>query len=98
MRVEACSLSTASMDVHIGSPPVRSEDVTVTRVSATFTGQVALEVSEPDAMSLLPADLLMGLKSPQVVPLRLFLLIFPRQAMHQPFLRWVFHYSFPIFR
>jgi hypothetical protein len=86
------------MDVHIGSPPVRSEDVTVTRVSATFTGQVALEVSEPDAMSLLPADLLMGLKSPQVVPLRLFLLIFPRQAMHQPFLRWVFHYSFPIFR
>jgi hypothetical protein len=42
--------------------------------------------------------LLVGLKSPRVVLLRLFLLIFPRQAMHQPFLRWVFHYSFPIFR
>jgi hypothetical protein len=53
--VEACSLSTASMDVHIGSPPVRSEEVTVTRVSTAFTGQVALEVSEPDVRSLLPA-------------------------------------------
>jgi hypothetical protein len=36
--VEACSLSTASMDVHIGSPPIRSEEVMVTRVSAAFTG------------------------------------------------------------
>jgi hypothetical protein len=54
--VEACSLSTASMDVHIGSPPVRSEEVTVRRVSTAFTGQVALEVSEPDARSLLPTD------------------------------------------
>jgi hypothetical protein len=53
--VEAFSLSTASMDVHIGSPQARSEEVTVTRVSMTFTGQVALEVSEPDARSLLPA-------------------------------------------
>jgi hypothetical protein len=44
------------MDVHIGSPPVRSEDVTVTRVSTAFTSQVALEVSEPDARSLLRAD------------------------------------------
>jgi hypothetical protein len=52
--VEACSLSTASMDVHIGSPPVRFEEVTVTHVSMTFTGQVALEVSELDARSLLP--------------------------------------------
>jgi hypothetical protein len=54
--VEACSLSTASMDVHIGSPPVRSEEVMVTRVSTAFTGQVALEVSEPDARNLLPAS------------------------------------------
>jgi hypothetical protein len=53
--VAACSLSTTSMDVHIGSPSVRSEEVTVARVSTTFIGQVALEVSEPDARSLLPA-------------------------------------------
>jgi hypothetical protein len=54
--VEACSLSTASMDVHIGSPPVRSEEVMVTRVSTAFTSQVALEVSETDARNLLPAS------------------------------------------
>ena len=54
--VQACSLSNASMDVHIGSSPIRSEEVTVTRVSTAFTGQVALEVSEPDARSLLPTD------------------------------------------
>ena len=50
--VEACSLSTASMDVHIGSPSVRSEEAAVTHVSTAFAGQVALEVSEPDARSL----------------------------------------------
>jgi hypothetical protein len=53
--VQACSLSTASMDVHIGSPPIPSEEVTVIRASTALTGQVALEVSEPDARSLLPA-------------------------------------------
>jgi hypothetical protein len=53
--VHACSLSTASNDVHIGSPPIRSEEVTVTRASTALTGQVALEVSEPDVRSLLPA-------------------------------------------
>jgi hypothetical protein len=53
--VQACSLSTASMDVHIGLPPIWSEEVTVTRDSMALTGQVALEVSEPDARSLLPA-------------------------------------------
>jgi hypothetical protein len=51
--IGACSFSTASMDVHIGSPSVRPKEVTVTRVSMAFTGQVTLEVSEPDARSLL---------------------------------------------
>jgi hypothetical protein len=54
--VGACSLSTASMDVHIGSPSVRSEEAAVTRVSTALAGQVALEVSKPDARSLLPAS------------------------------------------
>jgi hypothetical protein len=58
--VGACSLSTASMDVHIGSPPVRFEEVTVTHVSTAFAGQVALEVSEPDARSLLQSPSCVG--------------------------------------
>jgi hypothetical protein len=53
--VGACSLSTASMDVHIGSPPVRSEEAEVMHVSTALIGQGALEVSEPDARSLPPA-------------------------------------------
>jgi hypothetical protein len=52
--VGACSFSTASMDVHTGSPLVRSEEVVVTRVSTALAGQVALEISEPNARSLLP--------------------------------------------
>jgi hypothetical protein len=51
--VQACSLSNASMDVHIGSSPIRSEEVMAARASTTLTGQVALEVGEPDAKSLL---------------------------------------------
>jgi hypothetical protein len=54
--VGAGSLSAASMDVHIGSPPVRSEEAAVTHVSAALAGLVALEASKPDARSLLPAD------------------------------------------
>ena len=54
--VGACSLSTASMDVHIGSPPVRSEEAAVTHVSMALAGQGALEVSEPDSRSMPPAD------------------------------------------
>jgi hypothetical protein len=52
----AGSLSTASMDVHVGSPPVRSEDAAVTHLSTTLAGLVTLEGSEPDARSLPPAD------------------------------------------
>jgi hypothetical protein len=39
--VGACSLSTTSMDVHIGLPPVRSEEVAVTHVSTALAGQGA---------------------------------------------------------
>jgi hypothetical protein len=53
--VEACSLSNASMDVHIGSSPIQSEEVMIARTSTALTGQVALEVDEPDARSLLSA-------------------------------------------
>jgi hypothetical protein len=53
--VQACSLSAATMDVHIGSPPIRSKEVMATRASIALTGQVALEVGEPDAKNLLPA-------------------------------------------
>ena len=39
--VEACSLSNDSMDVHIGSSPIRSDEVTAARDSMALTGQVA---------------------------------------------------------
>jgi hypothetical protein len=54
--VRARSFSAASMDVHVGSPPVRSEEAAVTRVSKALAGQVALEAYELDARSLPPAD------------------------------------------
>jgi hypothetical protein len=44
------------MDVHVGSPPVWSEEAAVTHISTALAGQVALEASEPDARSLPPAD------------------------------------------
>jgi hypothetical protein len=53
--IQACSLSNASMDVHIGSSSIRSEGVTAAHASMALTGQVALEVSEPDARNLLSA-------------------------------------------
>jgi hypothetical protein len=52
--VQACSLSNASMDVHIVSSPIRSDGVAATCASTALIGQVALEVDEPDAKSLLP--------------------------------------------
>jgi hypothetical protein len=51
----ALSLSNASMDVQIESSPIRSEGVTIARASTALTGQVALEVGERDAGSLLSA-------------------------------------------
>jgi hypothetical protein len=50
------SLSAASMEVHAGSPPVRSEEAAVTHPSTTLVGLVTLEAGEPGARSLLPAD------------------------------------------
>jgi hypothetical protein len=50
------SLSVASMDVHVGSPPVRSEEAAVTHLFMTFAGLVTLEAGEPDARCLPPAD------------------------------------------
>ena len=54
--VGAGSFSTASMDVHVGSPLVRYEEAVVTHVSTALADQVALEPSEPDTRSLPPAD------------------------------------------
>jgi hypothetical protein len=55
-NVQACSLSNTSMDVHIGSSPIRSDGVTAARASTASTGQVALEVGEPDTRILLSAS------------------------------------------
>jgi hypothetical protein len=52
----AGSPTVASMDIHVGSPLVRSEEATVTHLSTALTGLVTLEASEPDARSLPPAN------------------------------------------
>jgi hypothetical protein len=44
------------MDVHIGTPPVRSEELTVTHLSAALAGLVTLDASDLDVRSLPPAD------------------------------------------
>ena len=54
--VQVGSLSHASMDVHVGSFPPRSDGATAVRASTVLTGQVALEVGELDARSLLSAS------------------------------------------
>jgi hypothetical protein len=51
--VQVGSLSHASMDVHVGLSPPRSDGATVVQASTVLTGQVALEVGELDARSLL---------------------------------------------
>jgi hypothetical protein len=48
--------STASMDVHVGSPPDQAEEAAVTHLSAALAGLVTLEVSDPNTRSLSPAD------------------------------------------
>jgi hypothetical protein len=53
--VQMGSLSHASMDVHVGSSPPRSDGATAVRASTVLTGQVTLEVGELDARSLLSA-------------------------------------------
>jgi hypothetical protein len=54
--VGAGSPSAASMDIHVGSPPVQSEEVAVTHLSTALAGLVTLEASEPNTRSLSPAD------------------------------------------
>jgi hypothetical protein len=41
-------------NIHVGLPPVRSEGAAVTHIPTALVGQVALDVSEPDARSLPP--------------------------------------------
>jgi hypothetical protein len=93
--VQACSLSNASMDVHNGSSPIQSDGVTATRASAALTGQVALEVGEPDARSTLSAG------GAEVTPdsvLEIVPLDLPSSSHAPLLLPWAFHYSFPISR
>jgi hypothetical protein len=54
--VGAGSPSTASMDVHVGSPPVQSEEAALTHLSTALTSLVTLEASDPNVESLPPAD------------------------------------------
>jgi hypothetical protein len=53
--VQVGSLSHASMDIHVGSSPPRSDGATAVRASIVSTGQVALEVGELDVRSQLSA-------------------------------------------
>jgi hypothetical protein len=53
--VQVGSLSHASMDVHVGLSPPRSDGAMEVRVSTILTGQVTLEVGELDVRSLLSA-------------------------------------------
>jgi hypothetical protein len=53
--VQVGSLSHASMDVHVGSSPPRSDGATAVHASTVLNGLVALEVGELDARSLMSA-------------------------------------------
>ena len=50
------SSSVASMDVHIGSPLVQSEEAEVTHLSTTLAGLVTLEANDPNTGSLTLAN------------------------------------------
>jgi hypothetical protein len=54
--IGAGSPSAASMDVHVGSSSVQSEESVVTHLSTALAGLVTLEAIEPDARSPPPAD------------------------------------------
>jgi hypothetical protein len=49
------SSSAASIDVHVGSAQVQSEELVVTNLSTALVGPVTLEVGDPDARNLLSA-------------------------------------------
>jgi hypothetical protein len=89
------SSSAASMDVHVGSPLVQSEELVVTNLSAALVGPVTLEASDPDGRNLLPAI------GAEVSPSHAFNIVpvdAPQQAAHQCFQLWVFLYFSPISR
>jgi hypothetical protein len=54
--VEPGSSSAASMDVHVGSPLIQSEEPVVMNLSTVLVGTVTLEASDPDAGNPPPAD------------------------------------------
>jgi hypothetical protein len=54
--VRPSSSSAASMNIHVGSPLVQSEQLVVTNLSAALVGPVTLEANDPDAKNPLPAD------------------------------------------
>jgi hypothetical protein len=60
------SSSTASMDVHVGSPPVQSEEPVFTNLPTALVGPVTLEVSDPGVGNPLHA---VGAEVPLVVAL-----------------------------
>jgi hypothetical protein len=89
------SSSAASMDVHVGSPLVQSDELVVTNLSTALVGPVTLEASDPDARNPLPAD------GAEVSPSHAFNIVpvdAPQQAVHQCFQLWVFLYFSPLSR
>jgi hypothetical protein len=94
--VQVCSLSNASMDVHIRSSPIRSDGAMTVCASTASIVQVALEVGESDTKSLLstggaevtPGGVL------EIVPIDL------PSSSHAPvpLALGLPHYSFPITR
>jgi hypothetical protein len=53
---ELGSSLTASMDVHVGSPPVQSEEPMLTSLPTALVGPISLEVSDPCAGNSLHAS------------------------------------------
>jgi hypothetical protein len=93
--VQVSSPSHTSMDVHVGSSPPRFDEATMMHASTASNKQVALEVGELDARSLVSAG---GAElTPdnvlQIVPVDL-----PPSSHDIAPLTWVYHHSSPIFR
>jgi hypothetical protein len=93
--VQVSSPSHTSMDVHVRSSPPRSDGATAMHASMVSNKQVALEVSELDARSLVSAggaELTSG-NVLQIVPADI-----PPSSHDIAPLTWVYHCSSPIFR
>jgi hypothetical protein len=87
--------SADSMDVHVGSPLVWSEELVVTNLFVALVGPVTLEASD---QMIGICCLLVELRRLRVVLSTLFLLMPAQQAVHRCFQLWVFPYVSPIFR